>query len=277
MKTLATHPDGTPRYLCIFCGSPGRLSKEHVLAQHWRNVLDAEITGLYNQGWILDSDGNVVDTSREFPKRAAYSWTSSQVCQVCNNGWMSRLEEQVKPLLSAMALGEPVDLSPIDARLVCKWVAKTALVLESLDDHPKAMNFELNADVMKLDVETDRPPQFLIWLDAVDGDNRHSSMISTPFHVLAGNHECAGHYWRVATVVLGAVRVITAYSGDAGAFRLIEATNPEELMGEELGRYETGTWTLNRSTPVSFEDSRVKHDALARFIGSRASNLPFPA
>ena len=55
------------------------------------------------------------------------------VCQECNNGWMSRLEDQVKPILSPMILGKPVIVTPSQQERVTAWLTKCAMMFDSID------------------------------------------------------------------------------------------------------------------------------------------------
>lgn len=55
------------------------------------------------------------------------------VCQECNNGWMSRLEAQVKPILSPMILGTPVVLTVSQQERVTAWLTKCAMMFDSMD------------------------------------------------------------------------------------------------------------------------------------------------
>lgn len=57
-------------------------------------------------------------------------------CQTCNNGWMSRLEDQIRPVLEPMLRGLPrrTTLSLEDQRLLAFWATKTALAFQTMED-----------------------------------------------------------------------------------------------------------------------------------------------
>jgi hypothetical protein len=55
------------------------------------------------------------------------------VCQESNNGWMSRLEDQVKPILTPMILGNPVIVTPAQQQRVTAWLTKGAMMFDSMD------------------------------------------------------------------------------------------------------------------------------------------------
>jgi len=59
------------------------------------------------------------------------------VCENCNNGWMSKIESEVKPVIESI-LGE--QMKTVDAKsqaIVAVWAVKTAMVFEAFDSHRK--------------------------------------------------------------------------------------------------------------------------------------------
>jgi hypothetical protein len=55
------------------------------------------------------------------------------VCKSCNNGWMSNLEGQVKPLLQPLLSGTGGSLDSGAQSILAVWAVKTAMALEGLD------------------------------------------------------------------------------------------------------------------------------------------------
>ena len=55
-----------------------------------------------------------------------------RVCKSCNNGWMSRLENDVQPILRPMmtASGGTISLSPNDQEVLARWIYKTVLMAD---------------------------------------------------------------------------------------------------------------------------------------------------
>ncbi len=54
------------------------------------------------------------------------------VCDHCNNGWMSDLENRVKPIIKALFTKESVTLDSYDQTTLTVWSLKTAMVYETL-------------------------------------------------------------------------------------------------------------------------------------------------
>jgi hypothetical protein len=74
-------------------------------------------------------DGKLLST-RTHPLK---SLVTGQVCARCNNGWMSQLEEQARPLLVPLidASREVVDLTEDERAILGRWTLKTAAVLNA--------------------------------------------------------------------------------------------------------------------------------------------------
>lgn len=53
------------------------------------------------------------------------------VCGACNNGWMSRIESSVKPVLVDLIHGRPRLLTPADCRLVAAWCQLKCICLDA--------------------------------------------------------------------------------------------------------------------------------------------------
>ena len=56
-----------------------------------------------------------------------------RVCRTCNNGWMSRLENDVKPQLQPLFAGQTHTISYPAQATLSLWAVKTAMALEGVD------------------------------------------------------------------------------------------------------------------------------------------------
>lgn len=124
----------TRPHQCGFCGvnlTGSNRAKEHVLRRSWLEKLGHSKTTVSN--WLSYSDGSM--ELREMP---AQSMLAGEVCNQCNNGWMDHLDRAVEPLLMPVIEkhGFTADLQPREARLVARWLLKTAIAVE-LSDRPE--------------------------------------------------------------------------------------------------------------------------------------------
>ena len=111
---------------CPFCGGDGPYSNEHIVPQWLLDVLD--IRDLKIATTHMGTFGGVV--SRRGPMQMS-NFVNGRICAGCNNGWMSRLEAEVKPFVEALLnLDTSVlpQLQPLSVGLA-RWSLKTALVL----------------------------------------------------------------------------------------------------------------------------------------------------
>ncbi len=117
---------------CVACGDPlvgGVATREHVLAQ-WL----AECVKLPNVAFNLyrhHEDGGHDEWLRS---HGLNNLATKRVCQGCNSGWLSRLEDRAKPLLlDIMTLRRRLaDLFVEERTIIASWAAKTAFMLTSI-------------------------------------------------------------------------------------------------------------------------------------------------
>lgn len=91
--------------------------------------------------WLLESIGGFDSQSATEAQFAAkgeeVSWIGPEVtvgcvCQTCNNGWMSNLEVEAKPVLASSINDLALSLSPADQTTLSRWSMKTAMVFETI-------------------------------------------------------------------------------------------------------------------------------------------------
>jgi hypothetical protein len=58
------------------------------------------------------------------------------LCSHCSQGWIQRLDNNVSAFLQSMIVGAPTPLPQVRRRLLARWAAKTAVVMECADESP---------------------------------------------------------------------------------------------------------------------------------------------
>jgi hypothetical protein len=149
---------------CIYCGGAG-LTKEHLYADWLRNYIPrrGDMHGI--QSMIIAPD----TTSRSVTMRTGDTHTRKirRVCgggkEHCNTGWMSELQQDVKPFLLPMLKDEPVALSRSAQKTVSTWAAMTAMTGEFLDSNDEFVAVpQWQRDYLR---ENQRvPPGWRIWI-----------------------------------------------------------------------------------------------------------------
>jgi hypothetical protein len=118
---------------CIFCNTTGS-SQEHVFPD-WLRVLfprsPADTHNSRTTTWGKARDGKLyaMPAVKEHQGHSG-SKKVKYVCQGCNNGWMSRLENRTRPILMKLIQGIPHRISTFDQQILASWVAKTIIVAE---------------------------------------------------------------------------------------------------------------------------------------------------
>lgn len=83
------------------------------------------------------------------------------VCQSCNSGWMSRLEQRTKPLLIQMIKGKRVEIDMRKQRDIAAWAVKTIMVQNQL--RPEAYTRIPSEDYVKLATRVAPLSNMIVW------------------------------------------------------------------------------------------------------------------
>src|SRR5216683_8132332 len=151
-------PAALPRR-CIFCGgSP--LTLEHAWPRWLVGLIFRGVTGQE-----LSVENSDIPT-RVWRSRNP-SFTVKRTCATCNNGWMSRLESVVQPLITPMVLGRPRNLTDPDQAAVSLWTVKTAALLQFTD--PRRQAYVPSGHLTTLYRRQRAPAQDRIWLAGYRG------------------------------------------------------------------------------------------------------------
>lgn len=144
---------------CIFCrgefGPDQRRSKEHIWPHWMHSMLPAkpgirrrfhtgELVGVYPFGRTLHEH-----------------FKPGVVCTSCNNGWMSRIESDVKPILQPLMREEPRQLSTTDQETLATWVCLKNMVAEFSDPTTRATSA---ADLDRMFAEHRPPTGATVWI-----------------------------------------------------------------------------------------------------------------
>lgn len=154
---------------CVFCGDDSKpLHKEHIFADWIAKIYGSMPTGISQ---AVDQHG----ITKTWGKNA-FQDKVRIVCQDrCNGGWMSDLEDQIKPILGPMITkGWSTSLSPVSQREIAFWAVKTALVLDQFQPSTRVIP---DSEYPAL-YSAQRPlPSHLVWLSRRNspGDNLASS------------------------------------------------------------------------------------------------------
>jgi hypothetical protein len=151
------------RKRCIFCTGFG-LSKEHIWSRWTYALVPNKPSDTHARGHFVSSPGD----PRSYEKRDIKNYQGNVntirlrvVCKTCNNGWMSRLDKAVKPILSPLILCDPVTLDERSQTLLSTWIAMKGMVAEQSRPEDAASVQDERALLMA----EQRPPRnWQIWI-----------------------------------------------------------------------------------------------------------------
>lgn len=135
---------------CAFCGRAWKAgvvsrSDEHVwgvLHNDARELPAERMSHVAGFGTTLSGQSFIeLPTVTTTNKASVLHVITREVCQDCNNGWMSRLEQTAKPLIlslvDAARDGTLLELNTEQRRILATWAQKTAITNELADQVPE--------------------------------------------------------------------------------------------------------------------------------------------
>lgn len=150
IKTKRLKPPGK----CIFCDG-GKLTREHIWPQWAADLLPNSPHNTSLRG-TLNPRGRLVGEPRLYRRQGGVkNVTVRVVCSICNNGWMSAIEERAKPTLRNLALGDPVEFDARTQKSLVDWIVLKMMIAEHSPPADPAfaqidrVNFFLNREIPK--------------------------------------------------------------------------------------------------------------------------------
>jgi hypothetical protein len=128
--------------VCRFCNNvPAQWSNEHIFPEWLMSYLNVPEGDLLYQGYATADTGEPLKAPRI---HATSNFVDGRVCSTCNNGWMSALENEAKPILIPLIEGKRLvqNLTMAERQTVAKWATKTASLIScvSLASKPVSAN-----------------------------------------------------------------------------------------------------------------------------------------
>jgi hypothetical protein len=205
---------------CAFCGGGG-LSREHVLP-HWLRGSGLDLTASWH---IVGVD----ETTRHEWVAAPFTARVRGVCQLCNGGWMSRLEAMAQPILSPMMVdGGWRLLDERSQRIAAAWALKTAMVLQLLDPTSSAIPALHYQGLYALRDQPQPLPHMSSWAGRYTGEMLAVSMRNHPMALdVDGQTLPNPPHAYLATIMVGRLVVqVWASSMEGSSFAIERSIGP---------------------------------------------------
>jgi hypothetical protein len=146
---------------CIFCGGRG-LTKEHVWPKWLRSVLDPSMTtprhfystsGFGRRRTVTHRSGSIESRRMRI------------VCERCNTGWMSRLQNNAKGRLLPLIRGQHISLTGTDHKILAAWSMMFTMIIEFLDPTTLATTQRERMEFSRIPVPNDN---WMVWFGIAD-------------------------------------------------------------------------------------------------------------
>jgi hypothetical protein len=114
---------------CVFCGSTGPLTKEHVYSDWTRRFVPRTMKNFKS----LRATAHLDRTDFVLVKRPGdvRNWQVKCVCgSICNNGWMRCLDERARPIMIPIITGKSTRINQDQQRILAAWATMKAMVAE---------------------------------------------------------------------------------------------------------------------------------------------------
>lgn len=133
-----------------------------------KNIVRSEFDSPFHQINRYDHQAKAVTISPGRLDRPGRSidQTMKLVCRACNNGWMSRLQKQAKPILEPVVTGSaPASSLFAHSDLVSRWCAMTDMVFEAMEP---AFATSTASERLWLKEKDSAPPNWSIWVGRLE-------------------------------------------------------------------------------------------------------------
>jgi hypothetical protein len=118
---------------CVFCQRVDKLTREHKFPKWVRGEMPAQPKKHHTRDTHTVFDGQQMQRSfsnEHWVKRPLIDVQLPIVCGPCNNGWMSRLQTAMQPIMVPMIRGEQVALDEHSRGIAAAWMAMATMVGE---------------------------------------------------------------------------------------------------------------------------------------------------
>lgn len=184
---------------CIFCGDVAN-SREHLLPEWLRSILPSDEPGIHYR------EVGGIKTSWE---RKPFTEATRTVCHRCNTGWMSRLEEFAKPILTPAVArtGLPCQFDLREQWIAAQWAVKTSYVFQSLGQ--KLLAPLTHPFLLRLNGKP--PPQVTVFVGShyrALKDPTNSAYVQKPLTLVLGDEQSFPDFGYLSYLAVGGVSFI---------------------------------------------------------------------
>jgi hypothetical protein len=155
---------------CIFCNKTREKAKEHIWPRWLQLNLYGDTKSQFDGMHISSNQISVLDKRQQTGETLIFG----RICKICNNGWMSDLEEDFKPIFHKLIddYKNITRLSKSERKTISCWSLKTAMMINAGSNYRQIIPIEyynlfyLNQQIpkdIKIDIAFIKSDDLLIW------------------------------------------------------------------------------------------------------------------
>jgi hypothetical protein len=164
--------------LCVFCDEMRELSEEDLLPR-WANKILREMAGgrvdVVLSERQVDVDGSTMGDVTHRRHQTYSAIRIPKVCEICNNQWMSQIENAAAPLVEPMIRGIRTGIPVRDQVVISRWMALKTLVADLIDHGYPTFEVE---DYHAFFANPEPPDGFRLRIGHIDTDGKLDSYYS---------------------------------------------------------------------------------------------------
>ena len=192
---------------CIFCGSP-KVSGEHLWPEWMHPYLPKQPNAMKREIYNHIKLGKVLSLAQKKPQQGhTYTKKVRAVCKPCNEIWMSRIEEEAKPILIPLLRGLPLLLDREKRSKLAVWLALKVMVGESHDPRDAVtMQEDRTAFMLSRTI----PPYMKIWIGSHDSEDWYMSYWHQTARInLTPDPPAGGNFKNIQSTALGIGHILS--------------------------------------------------------------------
>jgi hypothetical protein len=252
---------------CIFCGRRDvKLTREHVVSGWMARQIHADRADSFRYEATRTLEGGRIDTKKSTYGMKLIDIKSLSVCEDCNSGWMSGIEQAAQPIIKLLMQGGALSLTLHTQATLASWAAMKMMVIDgavSKVERPHGSFFALAESRRFYEDAAHKPPASVLlfaaryegtndsWLGVADFSWDHSS----------------GHHVRATTQILAIGKFAFAVLGH----RITSDIIGHHVVGLDVRHLKTTAYPIHPPMkefdwpPTSSLDDEGLQDALHRW------------
>ena len=127
----AAHPK-----LCIFCSTAGKMTREHIWGKWLKQFVRRDMNKHHFHAQRIPRPGAPTTSLTHLKAGDPLSSQVRVVCTKCNNTWLSRIQEEAKPILIPLIRGQRSALGENAQKKLSAWCAMATMTAEYIDPDP---------------------------------------------------------------------------------------------------------------------------------------------